>query len=157
MELGWVELTGTDGHTAGRQLLARMYRQYAGEEMPEILCTPQGKPYFSRGPWHFSVSHTQQAVFCALSRKNIGLDAEKTDRKPDLRLAQRWLSPMELAQWEAAADQHTALLKFWVLKEAYAKLTGFGIGNHLKSTEFSLENSEILEKNGHFIAILEDE
>ncbi len=157
MELAWEDLQGRDGHAVGRELLAKLYRQATGEPLPVIALTPRGKPYFLEKDWHFSVSHTKTTVFCALSRQNIGIDAERTDRKIDPRLANRCLSPGEQAQVEAAENKNSTLLKFWVMKEAYAKLTGLGIGDYLKSTNFCLENCPICEKNGHFIAILEDE
>ena len=76
MELLWTRLEEQDGHTAAYALLA----QLAGDPLPEILRTPQGKPYFRDSTLHFSISHTSRHAFCCLSGKNIGMDAEECDR-----------------------------------------------------------------------------
>ena len=92
-------LNGRTGHEAGRALLAKMYRDRTCDEMPPILTTDRGKPYFKDGSAHFSISHTKRRVFCALSRKNIGIDAEELDRNIHLKLADKILSPAEKAQF----------------------------------------------------------
>ena len=149
MELRWLRLDGRDGHTVGRELLAEM----AGAG--EILVTETGKPYFSAGP-HFSISHTKNHVFCCVSEKNVGIDAEEMDRTIDLRLAARYLSVAEQARVAGAKDQNAALLRLWVLKESYAKLTGRGIGNYLKNTDFHPEDGRIQIIDGCYLAVLEE-
>lgn len=157
MELIWKKLDSEDGHTAGRQLLETLYRQVTRQPMPPIAVTDRGKPYFADDRWHFSVSHTKRHVFCCLSEKNIGIDAEEMNRVVDLRLAERYLSPSEKCRWDASRDRNAALLRLWVQKEAYAKLTGFGIGNYLKMTDFDPENQSIMCIDGCFVAVLEGE
>ena len=157
MELGFRVLQGQDGHTAGRELLAEIYKKLTGQTPPTIETTPRGKPYFVDSPWHFSISHTKNHVFCCLSQKPIGIDAEEADRIVDPRLAQRYLSAMEQTHLANAPDRNAALLRLWVLKEAYAKLTGQGIGNYLKNTDFDPNDSRILEMDGCVVAILEGE
>ena len=112
MILGYTRLHGRGGHEAGRQLLSRLYTERTGAPLPPILRTPEGKPYFPDSPWHFSISHTRRHAFCVLSRNNVAVDAEELDRRVDLRLAQKVLSPGELAQFEAAGDKARALLVF---------------------------------------------
>lgn len=154
----WEELNGRNPQEAGRQLLARLYRAETGEDLPLIQKTPQGKPYFDGFAYHFSVSHTPTHVFCVLCRENVGLDAERKDRKPDLRLAKRWLSEFEQEQFSRSANPVDCFLRFWVLKESYAKLTGRGWGNYLKQTHFSAQDERIQEIDGHYVAVLtEDE
>ena len=58
---------------------------------------------------------------------------------------------------ENSRDKRAALLRLWVLKEAYAKLTGRGIGNWLKSTDFDPEDTRITCIDGCYVAILEEE
>lgn len=151
------ELSGRSGHDAGRALLAAMYREETGEEMPEIRITDRGKPYFADEKWHFSISHTPSHAFCALSRRPVGIDAEEADRNINLKLAQRILSPGEKAQFDAAADKRLALLKFWVLKEAAAKLSGEGLRGYPNHTNFSLEDPRVTEMDGCLVAVLEGE
>ena len=147
-------LNGRGGHEAGRQLLARMYRELTGDSCPEIAVAERGKPYFVDGNLHFSVSHTKNHVFCALFTRPVGLDAEEADRQIDLRLAEKILSAPEKERFDAAADRRKALLKLWVLKEAAAKLTGEGLRGYPSHTDFSPDDPAIMELEGCFVALL---
>lgn len=155
MILASCPLDGLTGHEAGRQLLARLYRQETGEALPSILKTPRGKPYFPDSPWHFSISHTPKHAFCVLSRRNVAIDAEEPDRDINLRLAEKILSPSEKQQFDAAPDKRKALLTFWVLKEAAAKLSGEGLRGYPDQTEFSLEDPRVTEMGGCIVAVME--
>lgn len=156
MFFGCMDLEGRSGHEAGRSLLQRLWEQNIGGRLPEIAVTDRGKPYFVDSDWHFSISHTKRRVFCVLSRQNIGIDGEEADREINLRLAEKILSPGEKAQYDRAADKRAALLRFWVLKEAAAKLSGEGLKGYPNHTNFSLEDPRILETHGCFVAILKE-
>ena len=150
-------IVGMTGHEAGRKLLADMYARYVGGELPEIAVTDRGKPYFLDSPWHFSISHSKGHVFCALSEKNIGIDAEEADRQVRLSLAEKILSLMEKAQFDAASDQRLTLLTFWVLKEAQAKMTGVGLKGYPMHTEFTLPDTRVRQIDGCLVAVIEEE
>ena len=154
MFFAYEQLDGRNGHEVGRQLLAKLYRDATGESLPEIACTPLGKPYFPDSPWHFSISHTKNHVFCALCRYPVGIDAEELTRKIDLRLADKILSPAERAEFDAADDKSKALLTFWVLKEAAAKLTGDGLRGYPNHTSFSLADPRVQERDGCLLAVM---
>ena len=49
MILGSCELLGRTGHDVGRELLAKLYREATGEDLPEIAVTDRGKPYGDDG------------------------------------------------------------------------------------------------------------
>ena len=156
MRIAHCELAGRTGHEAGRQLLKQLYRQETGEDLPEILTTDRGKPYFPDAPWYFSISHTPKHAFCVLSRNNVAIDAEETDRKVNLKLAEKILSPEEKRQFDAAEDKARALLTFWVLKEAEAKLPGEGLRGYPNHTDFSLDDPRVTETEGCLVAVLEE-
>ncbi len=156
MRIASCNLSGRTGHEAGRQLLAELYRAETGEALPEICITDRGKPYFSEGSWHFSISHTPRHAFCVLSRNNVGLDAEELDRKVNLKLAEKILSHLEREQFDAADNKEKALLTFWVLKEAAAKLTGEGLRGYPNHTNFSLADPRVTELDGCIIAVMEE-
>ena len=156
MKLAHCRLTDQTGHEAGRQLLADLYREETGEDLPEIRITDRGKPYFMDSDWHFSISHTKKHVFCVLSRKNIAIDAEELDRKINMRLSEKILSKSEKHQFYAAENPKTALLTFWVLKEAAAKLSGEGLRGYPNHTNFSLDDSRVTELDGCLVAVMEE-
>ena len=155
MKIAHCKLDGQTGHEAGRSLLRRLYREETGQELPEILVTDRGKPYFAEGKWHFSISHTKAHAFCALSRNPVGLDAEEADRDVRMALAEKILSPEEKRQMDSACDPRRALLTFWVLKEAQVKLTGEGLRGYPNHTNFSLDDPRVTEIDGCLVAVVE--
>lgn len=150
-------ITPGTGHEGGRKLLAEMYARYVGTPMPEIAAQERGKPYFVNSPWHFSISHSKRHVFCALSQRNIGIDAEELDRQIRPQLADKILSPMEREQYDRAEDPRLALLTFWVLKEAQAKLTGEGLQGYPNHTEFTLSDPRVRQLEDCLVAVIEEE
>ena len=143
------------GHEDGRKLLRQLFETHVGGEMPPIAIGERGKPYFEGHPIHFSITHTPNHVFCALSHRPIGIDAEELDRKFSLRVADKILSPTEKAQFDAATDKSRALLTFWVLKEAAGKCSGQGINANPNQTAFTLDDPRVTEQFGCLVAVIE--
>ena len=152
MKLLYEQLNGADGHKAGLALLEKLW----GSPLPEIRRTKLGKPYFANSPLHFSISHTKQYVFAAVSETPIGIDAEELDRKVHGKLAEKILSPSEKEQYDAAENKIKALLTFWVLKEAQAKLTGEGLRIYPNHTNFTLDDPRVTETEGCLVAVMEE-
>lgn len=152
--LAFCELSGRTGHEAGRALLAQLYHQATGEALPPVVVGEWGKPYFPGSPWHFSISHTKKHAFCVLAGQNVAIDAEESDRPVNLSLAKKILSPDEKKQFDAASDKVKALLTFWVLKEATAKLSGRGLHGYPNHTNFSLDDPRVQEIGGCIVAII---
>ena len=150
-------IADSTGQVAGRALLKQMYLRYVGAPLPAIAVTERGKPYFVDSPWHFSISHSKGHVFCALSKRPVGIDAEEIDRNINLKLAEKILSPMEQLQFDSAADQRLALLTFWVLKEAQAKMTGEGLRGYPNHTEFMLTDPRVRIMQDCLVAVIEEE
>ena len=153
--LEYMRIEAGQGHEKGRQMLKKMYMERYGRLMPEILTTDRGKPYFADGSAHFSISHTKNHVFCVLKDHPVGLDAEEMDRNVDLRLAEKILSPGEKELYDLAENKRETLLKFWVLKEAAAKLTGEGLRGYPNQTDFSPDDPRVQQIDGCFVAIIE--
>lgn len=152
MILGHAAYTGPSGHRAGRRLLRRLYLTRFGRPMPPIRIGAKGKPRFVGGGVHFSISHTKDHVFCALSFYPVGLDAELSTRQVSPRLAEKILSPQEFSQYAQAENPQDALREFWVLKEAQAKATGRGLTGYPRDTDFTLGNT--IKSHGCTVAII---
>ena len=152
MRIAFARLQGRDGHTVGRELLA----QLCDGKVPEIRITENGKPYFADKKLHFSISHTKNHAFCCVSEHNVGLDAEEMDRRVSPALAKKILSENEQRRHAAADDPDAALLRLWVLKEAYAKLTGRGLGDYLYETDFDPDDPRVSIIDGCFVAVMEE-
>lgn len=150
-------LSDDNGHLAGRQLLAAMYQQLTGKELPEIRYGERGKPYFPNDEWFFSISHTKNHVFCAISKNEIGIDAEELNRKVNLSIAKKILSQQEFAEFDGETDKSQAILKFWVMKEAYLKYIGTGLTGFPNGTNFSISQTPLIFCDGCVIAVYEKE
>jgi phosphopantetheinyl transferase len=155
--LGHRTIESGSGHEQGRQLLEELYRVHIGGDLPPIAVTERGKPYFVGSPIQFSISHTKHHVFVALSERALGIDAEETDRRVNPALANKVLSPPERARYDAAADQNSAFLRLWVLKEAAAKLAGTGLTGYPNHTDFSPDDPRVQTIHGCYVAVLEQE
>ena len=156
MLLKWRAIAPGNGHEEGRRLLAELYWEHTGRGMPGLTVTRRGKPCFTEGNLHFSISHTKKHVFCVLSDKPVGIDAEEEDRDIDLRLAEKILSPSERKRYAKAEDKRRALLKLWVLKEAAAKFTGEGLQGYPNKTDFSPEDERVQRIDGCYVAVVEE-
>ena len=149
-------LNGLDSRVAGKLLLAQMYAELTGEEMPPIEKAPRGKPYFPGSELHFSITHTKSTVFCAIADREIGIDAEELTRKVSPNLAEKILSPSEYAQYQAVPqeERNEALLRFWVLKEAEAKCSGLGLRGYPDHTEFDLDDPRVQKIGTCMVAVI---
>ena len=159
LKLDFWPLNGLDSRVAGKLLLAQMYEELTGEEMPPIEKAPRGKPYFPGSELHFSITHTKTTVFCAISDVPLGIDAEDLNRKVSPTLAQKILSPAEFAQYEAvpAEERNEALLRFWVLKEAEAKCSGLGLRGYPDHTDFDLNDPRVSKIGDCLVAVILEE
>ena len=156
-KLDFWPLNGLDSRVAGKLLLAQMYEELTGEQMPPIEKAPRGKPYFPGSDLHFSITHTRTTVFCAIADAVVGIDAEDLDRKVSPALAEKILSAHEYAQYETVPDEekNEALLRFWVLKEAEAKCSGLGLRGYPNHTEFDLDDPRVQKRGGCMGAVIQ--
>lgn len=115
------------------RLLARL------EKLPHQSLTyrygKKGKPYFRDLPYYFSLSHSGDYVFCALSTEEIGADIQQHRRqlKGDnrRRLAERFFSEEEKRALEVSGEREELFYRLWTRKEAFGKLTGEGVAGIL--------------------------
>lgn len=92
---------------------------------PRLTRNSRGKPYLlDRPDTFFSLSHTEDWVFCAVADSEIGLDAQAQVHCNE-KIAARWFTPTERAWLADYPDERFSRL--WALKEAYCKFTGFGL------------------------------
>lgn len=108
-------------------LLQRALREeYGITEVPEFVYNEFGKPSFSNLPIHFSLSHCKDAVACAVSDHNIGIDVESiVPYNPDV--ARRICTATELELLTQSEDQDADFIKLWTVKEAISKYEGMGL------------------------------
>jgi len=113
----------------------------------QFQTNPFNKPFIApplnRLDLHFNLSHTEGMVALALTQIGpVGIDVESTSRDqniseiaPDILTSNEYFDLNQQAQ----TDQHTRLLKYWTLKEAFVKATGLGLTSGLQTFEFDLD------------------
>jgi len=108
-------------------LLQRALREeYGITEIPEFVYNEFGKPSFSNLPIHFSLSHCKEAVACAVSDNNVGIDVEGiVPYNPDV--ARRVCTVAELETLTQSENQDTEFIKMWTMKESISKFDGRGL------------------------------
>jgi phosphopantetheinyl transferase len=106
-----------------------------------------GRPFFEEHTCDFSITHTQNHVFCAIlngenKTMRVGIDAEDLDR-PDFfdfdAMVARWFTENEQNAFFASPTKET-FLRIWTRKEAYAKYIGEGLRALSKIDTVTLEN-----------------
>ncbi len=97
---------------------------------------PHGKPYLENTPFHFNLSHTENAVACAIETEPVGIDIQRRIQNytPVLR---RGCTDTEIAALLASSDPAGYFTALWTLKESYVKCRGTGIWDHLNQLDFS--------------------
>ena len=100
--------------------------EYGITEIPEFVYNEFGKPSLPNLPIHFSLSHCKDAVACAVSDHNIGIDVESiVPYNPDV--ARRVCTADELKMLEQSSNKGVEFIKLWTVKEAISKYEGMGL------------------------------
>ena len=82
----------------------------------------KGKPYFKAYPeFHFNISHTENVIAVAFSKKDVGVDIEKL-RSVNPKIARKFFTEDERAFVKNDKD----FFYVWTRKEAYIKRNGRG-------------------------------
>ena len=139
-------------------LLQRALREeYSIAEVPEFVYNEFGKPSLPNLPIHFSLSHCKDAIACAVSDHNIGIDVESiAPYNPDV--ARRVCTAAELEMLEQSANKDVDFIKLWTMKEAISKYEGMGLS--LPFCEIKTENyavaSRILGESNCIVSVCGD-
>jgi len=110
-----------------------------GEADPQSLSFTTlalGKPKLASAPIDFDFNLSHCADACALvisAHGSCGVDVEPRRALTSLpSLLERSMSPAEQRAIARCADAYHAFIDRWVLKEAYSKMTGRGLGEHFE-------------------------
>ena len=93
-----------------------------------------GKPSLPNLPIHFSLSHCKDAVACAVSDHNIGIDVENiVPYNHDI--AQKVCTAAEFEILQQSENNDADFIKLWTMKEAISKFEGFGLSFPFKDID----------------------
>lgn len=113
--------------------------------------TENGKPYITKQPdFHFSISHTENAVAVGFSQKPIGIDTEKI-RNVNLKVADRFFTEeeKEYINSDTALSRHR-FFEIWTKKEAVIKKAGLKLKDIKTATS---EHISTFSKCGYIISV----
>lgn len=100
--------------------------EYGIIKVPEFVYNEFGKPSLPNLPIYFSLSHCKDAIACAVSDHNIGIDVENiVPYNPDI--ARRVCTAAELEMIEQSENKDVDFIKLWTMKEAISKFVGLGL------------------------------
>lgn len=133
-------------------LLARALQDRGIDPVPEFAYEAWGKPYLPGYPVHFSLSHCENGVVCAVSDVPVGVDVQD-EMEFSPKLADRICSPEERASLAAAEAPGKALTALWTKKEALAKCNGKGLGERFSSLEGEVFT---LRRPGYCLSVTEE-
>lgn len=92
------------------------------------------KPYLASKPWlHFNISHSQDYVVIAVSRRNLGIDIEYMEQDfPFSNLIPEVFEEREITAIQNSNDKKRLFYSYWTRKEAFVKGLGTGINDNFK-------------------------
>lgn len=123
----------------GAWLLLAYALQKKGIAAPRLAYSENGKPYLAdHADVHFNLSHSGEAVMCAVSDSAVGCDIQEICNV-DTAMAKRFFHPEEQARLAAAPveEQRTLFCRIWAAKESFVKLLGSGISRGMR--DFSVD------------------
>ncbi len=136
----------------GRALLKYAVEVVAGDSNYVLEINPLGKPLLKfcdgRPALHFSLSHTEGLVVCAISPSvPVGVDVERKDRQVDYTaLGSLCLSDLENQKIQTLPHhrQSEYFMRIWVVKEAIVKALGLGLSLPLPQLTIKFDPLSVL-------------
>ena len=107
-------------------------KEYGITEPPVFVFGPHGKPMLKDYPGiHFNLSHCRRAALCVVDDVPVGCDVECVPDKLDRDICRRCCNEEEMAGIQGSDHPPVAFARLWSRKEAFLKLTGEGLTDHL--------------------------
>lgn len=136
-----------------KTVIKNVFYKIHGEKLCDydILKTENGKPYIIKQPdFHFSISHTENAVAVAFSKEPIGVDTEKI-RSVNLKVADRFFTEEEQEYINSDVSLSCRrFFKIWTKKEAIIKKSGLKLKD-IKTAK--TEHITTFLKDGYVISV----
>ena len=124
----WIYVAERKNISSSENFIKKVLSEYHGVSSPSVLRSKLGKPYLNGSDLFVSLSHTDEKYFLAVATREIGLDAERTDRKTDF---QKILKKYSIFQ---------EFLYRWTQAESAVKLLGVALSPSLQNFVFDKES-----------------
>ncbi|WP_026495293.1 4'-phosphopantetheinyl transferase family protein [Butyrivibrio sp. WCD3002] len=124
-------------------------QKFSPEDVLDIsyVLVENGKPYVKNYPsFHFSLSHSGNYVALVTADIPVGIDVQEERVSDPDKLAERFYSDKEneiLRKIEDDEERSHMFFRIWSAKEAYIKMTGYGLQEDLSGFHISFDDMEI--------------
>lgn len=117
----------------------------------DVETNQYGKPFIRGNSFFFNISHTTNAVACAIEFTDIGVDIQERIVEYDS-LIERVCTTYEKKRILGSKCPDHQFTKIWTLKESFVKCIGTGIWDDISHLDFSAFESEMGKMYGyHFL------
>lgn len=117
----------------------------------DIETNQYGKPFIRGNRFYFNISHTANAVACAIELTDIGVDIQEKIVEYD-GLIERVCTTYEMKRILCSKCPEQQFTKFWTLKESFVKCIGTGIWDDISHLDFSAFEADTGKMYGyHFL------
>ena len=142
-----ISLPGKRKQSIGAELLLNyaLCKLHPELEPPfEIDINEYGKPKFTNLSLEFNLSHSANFAVCAVSDKEIGVDAQE-NTSYNQRIAERYYTENEKLSIERAEDKDYEFSRIWSAKESAVKYLGLGLSKSLDLVYLKNKNTILVE------------
>ncbi len=108
-----------------------------------------GKPYVRGSMFEFNISHTNNAIACAIANTTVGVDIQEKIYEYQ-NVMEYVCSSSEIEHISASISPVECFTKLWTLKESYVKCIGTGIWDGLEHLDFSLMSNDCGNMYGYY-------
>lgn len=115
----------------------------------DIETNQYGKPFIRGNNFCFNISHTANAVACAIEFTDIGVDIQERILEYDS-LIDRVCTTYEKKKIIGSMCPDQQFTKFWTLKESFVKCIGTGIWDDISHLDFSAFGADAGKMYGYY-------
>ncbi len=135
------------------KLLEYALERTFGLKMPKIKLTKNKAGRWECAECYISLSHTDNIVCVALSRKPVGVDVESSRVKKEQAFANKILTEAEQKEYNLASDKQTYLSERWSQKESIFKTLDKPnfTPNTIETKEYTTKVEKVEAFNENFI------
>ncbi len=132
---GKVNLKNSDS-VAVKYLLCCMIEEIFGLKDYRIISGKNGKLYLEKSSVYFSLSHSEDIIFCVVAESEVGCDVQLATEYKE-KISKRFFTNEENEVICQTENKQLCFAKLWTFKESILKYTGKGLSGGLSTYDFS--------------------
>ena len=140
------------------QLLAYALHRSYGVNMQKLPFAKDENGKWTTPDYFFSLSHCEEVVAVAISRKPVGLDVEKVSDRME-KIKDKILTQREFSRYKEREDKSLYLAEKWTQKESIFKMQGGKafIPNKIETEDYKTHTARLKDLDGYLFSVAADE